>query len=625
MTAPGGTPAALRSVYLWAGQATIDLQRVKLPDIPVDEGAHTAAYGPAAAGELARAGLNCAFLSMNWGFPPEIERTHWEDFARAAAVYRAAGFRVLGYVQASNCVVTGSYTSRGWYAITPDGRAVPYYASRRMTCLNNPEWLAEVHNHAMRVLELGGDGVFFDNIWMGATAWVLGGAPGGFAGCACERCRSSYRADSGREMPRRLGHDAESAAYLDWRAGVVARRLGDWAAAIRERKPSAWVVANNCDVILRDSIALMGIDPPRVARCQDALLVENVAMARYEPRRRRVVANALPLKALQALVPDRPVLALTYEHGIGLDRRPSALRLRRALSEAVAVGASPVLKGSEFLDTSGRLTVLTASDFTPMLEAAGSFLRWLHEHERLYRDSAPAPLAGIYLDAAGLRERWGRVTPATFAVATALLAEAIPFAFYTAADLAAPSFAPPPILVPPGVAPPVTAAAGVRLVVVPLGLIDVPAAPSRFLGRRPVRFLADRPLRSLARRYFGSARVRRMVDKSGLTARFLESALFTVPKRSAEIRRLLDLAGPRRVESEAPVLVERRRTPDGRLRLHIVSYTDAPQKVIVHGTAGPLAAWYSPDAATSVEADGGEIRVQLETYVVLEWTGTHNS
>jgi len=619
MSSLHGTPATLRSVYLWAGQATIDLQRVKLPDLPVDEGAHTAAYGRTAARVLADAGLNCAFLSMNWGFPPEIERAHWDDFGRAAAIYREAGFRVMGYVQASNCVATGSYASRGWYACTPDGRAVPYYASRRMTCLNDPEWLAEVRQHALRVLDLGGDGVFFDNIWMGATAWVLGGRPGGFAGCACERCRTLYRAESGREMPRGLGSDEASAVYLDWRAGVVARRLGEWAAAIRERQPGAWVLANNCDVILRDSVALMGIDPARVARCQDALLVENVAMARHEPSRRRVVANALPLKALQALVPDRPVLALTYEHGIGLDRRPSGPRLCRALAEAVAVGASPVLKGSEFLDSQGRLTVLTASDFDPMREAAGSFLRWVGANESLYRDSRPAPLAGVYLDAAGLREEWGRVTPATFAVATALLAEAIPFAFFTAAALAGASPAGlPPILVPPGVTPPTTTA---RLVMIPPGVLDVPAASSRFLGRRPVRFLADRPLRSLARRYFGSARVRRLVDKFGLTARFLESALFTVPRRSAEVRRLLDLAGPRRVESEAPVLVERRRSPDGRMRLHVVSYSDVPQRVVVHGT-GALRAWHSPDAGTSVEAKDGEVRVHLETYVVLEWTGS---
>jgi hypothetical protein len=608
-------PAALRSVYLWAGRATVDLQRVKLPDIPVDEAAHEAAYAPAAAQELANNGLNCAFLSMNWGFPPEIERAHWDDFARAADVYRAAGFRVLGYVQASNCVAAGSYAGRDWYARTPDGRAVPYYAGRRMTCLNHPDWLAEVHAHARRVLDLGGDGVFFDNIWMGATAWVLGGRVGGFAGCACERCRAAYRAHGGREIPARLDPGVDASDYLEWRAGIVARRLGEWGAAIRERRADAWVLANNCDVVLRDSIGLLGIDPPRVARAQDALLVENIAMARYRPRQRRLIANALPIRALQALVPDRAVLALTYENGIGLDGRPSGTRLCRALAEAVAVGASPVLKGSEFLDTQGRMTVLTAPDFAPMRQAAGGFLRWVHEHEHLYRDAVPAPDFGIYLDAALLRERWSDVAPATFAVAVALLREAVPFAFYTREALESGSSWP-PIVIPPGVAPP-DVRPGVALVPIAPDEIDIPAASSPALGHAAVRRIADWPLRTLARYYFGSPWVRRLVDRSGLTARFLESALFTVPHRSAALRHRLGPAAAG-VESSQPVLVERRRRADGVTLLHLVNYSDEKARVVIRG-AGALRAWYSPDPQTSVVSEGGAVWVELTTYVVLEW------
>jgi hypothetical protein len=555
---------------------------------------------------------------MNWGFPPEREGPHWDDFARAAAVYRAAGFRVIGYVQASNCVVSGSYADRDWYAVTPDGRPVPYYHGRRMTCLNHPDWRREVRAHALRVIELGGDGVFFDNIWMGATAWVMGGRLGGFAGCACRHCRGAFRASSGGEIPARLRGGREDAVYLRWRADVVAGRLTEWADAVRARRPGAWILANNCDVVLRDSMGLLGIDPPRVSRCQDALLVENIAMARYVPEKRRIIANALPVKALQALVPDRTVLALTYEHGIGLDRRPSAARLRRALAEAVAVGAAPVLKGSEFLDSQGRLTVLTAPDFEPMRASAASFLQWLAAHEALYRDVERAPAAAVYLDADALRERWGDVTPGTFAVAAALLRERIPFTFVTRETLAAADADHPPVLIPPGVVPP-AAPPSTRLVVIPEGALDVPAAPSRLLARRPVRALADRPLRALARHYFGSARVRRLIDRSGLTARFLESPLFTVPQRSAEIARLLRDADRPALACDVPILVERWRGRDGLTRLHLVNYVDAVADVTLRGTP-PLAASYSPDEATRVERVGDGIQIHLQTYAVLEWT-----
>jgi hypothetical protein len=611
------SPAGFRSVYLWAGRATVDLQHVKLPDLPVDVEAHEAAHTEASAQTLAAAGLNVVFLSMNWGFPPELERGHWDDFSRAADVYRRAGFHVLGYVQASNCVYAGSYRSRDWYARDPEGRPVPYYHGRRMTCLNHPEWQAEVRQHARRVLDLGGDGIFFDNIWMGATAWVLGGRLGGFAGCACSHCVAAFAADGGTRIPLRLDGGADAARYLDWRAGVVARRLSEWAAAVRERRPGAWVLANNCDVMLRDSAGLLGVDPARVARPQDALLVENVAMARHKPEKGRLIANALPLKALQALVPDRRVLALTYEHGIGIDGRPSGLRLRRALAEAAAVGAAPVLKGSEFLDARGRLTVLTAPDFTPMRDAAGAFLRWLGEHDFLYRDAEPAPAAGIYLDAEGLRTRWADVVPATFAVALALLRSGVPFTFFTPEGLRASSRDTPPVLVPPGVTPP-SVPAGLRLVVLPPGIPDIPAAPSPFLQSAFARALADRPLRALARHYFGSARVRRAFDRAGLTARFLESPLFTLPRRSAEVLEALGPSPAPMVVSDRPVLAESWRSRDGVLRLHLVNYDDAVSRVSVPGQPAPTAV-YSPDGPVDVDSEHG-LHVHVQTYAVLEWT-----
>jgi hypothetical protein len=604
-TAP---PAALRSVYLWAGRATVDLLRVKLPDLAVDAPAHEAAHSPEAARELAACGLNTAFLSMNWGFPPELEEPHWQDFARAARIYREAGMRVLGYVQASNCVVAGSYAARDWYARTPRGKFVPYYHGRRMTCWNHPGWIEEVRAHALRVLELGGDGVFFDNLWMGATAWVMGGAVGGFAGCACERCAAAYRQASGAELPRRLGPGSNG--YLRWRASVVAQRFAGWAAAIRERDPLALVVANNCDVILRDSTGVLGIDPIAVGRVQDKLLLENVAMARYDERGRRLVANALPVKILSALAPGRPVLALSYERGIGIDRPPDARRLRRSLAEALAVGASPVLKGTEYRDTLGRMTVITSPDFARVLEEAAGLLRWVGEHAALYRDSEPAPLAGVYCDAEGLRERWAQTAPATFAVAIALVRAGIPFAFLTSLREAAG-----PVLLPPGVAPPDAGARAV-LIPVPPSELDVPGAGSRLSAHPWARALADRPLRTLSSAYFGRPTIRRFVDDVGLTSRFLESPLFALPRRWPAAVRLLAGHTEPAIESPAPVLVERWRGPAGTLRWHLVSYADEPITLTLRA---PFHAVHSPDPLTDAAPNAdGTTRVRLDTYAIVE-------
>jgi Hypothetical glycosyl hydrolase family 15 len=179
------TPATMRGVYLWAGDATVRLQRAKFPDADVDVDAHRHAHSSEAARELAATGINYAFLTMNWGFPPEEETEYWDQFNDAVGRYHGEGFRVIGYVQASNCLAEGSHAGRDWYARTPAGRTIPYYRNRLMTCWNHPDWIEQVAARARQVVAAGADGVFFDNLWMGATPWILDGRVGGFAGCAC--------------------------------------------------------------------------------------------------------------------------------------------------------------------------------------------------------------------------------------------------------------------------------------------------------------------------------------------------------------------------------------------------------------------------------------------------------
>jgi hypothetical protein len=326
-------PGLTRPVYLWAGQPTIDLQRVKFPDIPIDVRAHLRAHQEQGVAALRSLGVNIAFLSMNWGFPPEIEREHWREFAQARRLYNEAGIDVLAYVQASNCVASGSFADADWFALDHRGRRIPYYHRRFMTCWNHEGWIQQVRTQALRALEAGAQGVFFDNVWMGATPWVLGGALGGFAGCACGRCHAAYRRDTQHSIPVRLENDRPSESWLRWRAGIVQQRFADWCSAIRAHTPGAMVSSNSCDVVLRDTTGLFGLDYHALAPLQDALLVENVAMPRYDAARRRLVANALPLKAVRAAASGKPIFAVTYEHGIGLDASPSPRRLRRAICE----------------------------------------------------------------------------------------------------------------------------------------------------------------------------------------------------------------------------------------------------------------------------------------------------
>jgi hypothetical protein len=615
MSHAGRSAAAIRGVYLWAGSATIDLHRAKFPDRAIDRDAHMHAHSPAAADALAERGINWAFLSMNWGFPPELETTHWMEYELAARTYNAAGIRVIGYVQASNCLASGSYADRDWYAVTPTGRRIPYFRNRLMTCWNAPAWIEEVGRNAERAIELGGDGVFFDNLWMAATPWTLGTAAGGFAGCACARCRWEFERSNGVPLPSRLEPDAASSAYLAWRSGIVTRRLAGWRERVRLAAPEAVVSTNSCDAVLRDTRTLFGQSLPQLAPLQDAMLVENVAMPRFSERRRKLVANAIPLKAVRAVAGQRPVLAVTYENGIGLDGPPPSDRLRRAVAEAAAVGAAPVLKGSEYLDTEKRFTVITAPALRSALDDVAPLLRWMASNPRLFEGGTHAPLVQVLYDAHGMDAHWAATAPGTLATALALVREGIPFAFVTTQRLEDDDHANLPLLVPPGIRTGCVPVPSGRSVTLEADDVGGLREPSRLFAFKATRHLADRLLGSLSRAYFGSAPVRRLIDGTGATARFLQSPFFEWSTRSRVLERC-GVATP--VRTTLPALVERWRLADGAIALHIVNYTDGANVMALHADVPPRL--HTPDRNTRLVRRGQAVHLELDTYAVLEWT-----
>lgn len=562
------------AVYLWAGTATIDLQRTKFPDVPVDTDAHMYAHSREAAAELARCGIKLAFLSMNWGFPSEIEWRHWQEFAEATQAYRAHGIDVVAYVQASNCVCIGSYMERDWYAVDPHGYYVPYFPNRMMTCWNSAEWIANVEEHAVRALKFGAHGVFFDNLWMGATPWTYNNKVAGFAGCACGTCRKLFHDTTGFDIPVRLRGDAASDAYLAWRAAIVHARLSRWRQTIQSHDPAALVMVNNCDVVLRNTRAMFGLDPAQLAPLQDAILIENVALPRVNGS--RLVANALPLKALQALAPGKPILSVAYERGIGLDGPPAPARIRRFIAEVSAVGATPVLKGSEYLDDRKHFSVLTAPAFQHVRDAAGELLNWLHERPVLLMDRTRLPHVHVPIHS---EAGWMHGMGPALVSAMGLLRAQIPFEF-----------------------------------TVMQGKTPEPGSSNGRYASRMVGGMLDPFMRRLTRTYFASAPVRRWVDRTGLTARFLQSPFFDVPAGWRDIWRTHNPAPPF-ARSEQPILVERWRTASGQTTLHIVNYSEAPVVVEVTGTGGALEL-HTPDGETKwLDAASGQLR--LRCYAIV--------
>src|SRR5262249_2010834 len=151
------------------------------------------------------------------------------------------GMRVAAYVQPSNAVVMGSYAARDWYAVTPKGRRIPYYAGRCFTCLNHLEWRATVHARVAGAVAAGADAVFLDNCAFGGWPAPSSRASTACAACFCDRARGSSRPWQGARgqappgIPRlfRPGRDPVAREFAHWRAWTLTAFLRELRDALR--------------------------------------------------------------------------------------------------------------------------------------------------------------------------------------------------------------------------------------------------------------------------------------------------------------------------------------------------------------------------------------------------------
>lgn len=631
---PGAEPWGVgtdRPVYFWAGAASARFQQAKFPGSTADEVAHLDGVRAAGLERLRAAGFNWAFLAASWGFPPEVEADDWADFARAARLARTRGIRAFAYIQASNAFATGSYADRDWYAVTPEGRRIPYYAGRFMTCLNHPDWRAEVAERIRGLADAGADGLYFDNVWMGATPWVLGPTYGGFAGCACARCRSEYRTAEGAEIPRRIDpEDPDAPRYLRWRADLVTRRLREWVELARSCRPTILTSANACAAVLRHAYVLFGIDYAAWSRFLDVVLVEDVALPEYRRHGRRSFSQAaVTAKAARAAAAPTPVATVSYDRGIGLDGAADSRRLRQALAEAAACDAVGVVKGAEYLDPEGRFTVLTAPAFASARETCGEVLGWLAEHAGLYRDRQPAAALGLLYPYDEAAERWECWAPSFFGAATALLVHGLPFRIVTAGQLRSVRDDPngPAILLAAGDSGEAAlrsdldrAAGSCRVVRLPDGFWSPPFSarpPATVATRRRRRWLS--PLLTTAQyAYFTHPTFQRLMHRTGLVDVGMRPPYFRVPRNAGRLlERLGPVPGPR-ARAAVPVLVEHWRA--GRVdQLHLVNYGPTPERVTLTPHLPESLEMMSPDGPVDWRRTPEGIELRLDTYAVVLW------
>lgn len=623
-----------RPVYFWGGPDTVRMNRLKFMDAPTNEAVHLEAHTPQAARLLLEAGFNWAYLMDNWGFPPEEDEAQHHSFRQGVEVFHRAGIRVFGYVQLSNCVYTGSYRQKDWYASDPWGRPIYYYTGRYMTCWHHPEWREQLRQRVRGVVEAGADGVFFDNPWMGLHALPLLGTWVTGAGCFCPRCQAAYaRASGGLPIPTHLDPDlAETRHYLAWRADVVWRLIEELAEFARSLRPDVAVSENVYDVINRNHFADFGVDLRRAAAVSDVVMIEDHSL----PRRiseGMLVNNAITCKAARAWSGETPVTTNPYIAGIGFDPVYTPRQFRRAVAEGAACGAATVVKGTEFFDLrDGGFTLLTGAPFGEEREALGRIHRWLAAHADLYQRRQETSPVAVYFPYPDLPFDWRYAAPLTFAACQTLLVAGIPFRIVGPGSWEGVRL----LILPPGergaLQPRVQALihSGGRVIALGEGY---PGAQWVWPQERPrPTFLQQHPslcsgigrgALALYRAYFSSRAFRRLLDGANITQRVIQGGpegnpIFRVPpaeERLALLDALGDLPLPR-VEAARPVLIEWWRER-GREQIHLVNYDDAPQELEVVLPWMVRAHALSPDHESHLTLEGRSLRLHLDVYTVL--------
>lgn len=622
-----------RAITLWGGAGTRRIMSLTFPECKIDDKAYDLAFSSDGASRVAALGFNWVFLNFSWGFPPEIEQPDWELFRTAVRHYHAAGIRVFGYIQASNCVYQGSYIDKDWYALDPNGNKIYCFIGRYYTSLLHPAWQAEVRDRVRMLVDTGADGIFFDNPWMGGVGFDIAEMPLGVIGSYDEYSQSAYaREFDGRRIPLVLNtRDPAVVEYLRWRTATAIRVLGRWIEVARKCNPRILISANNFDVIARNSYVTMGADLPGLAATQDVITVENFSWPRLDEDE-AVVANAITIGATQAHAGGKPVSTKPYKCGVGLERVGLPLEFKRLITEATAMGSPVVVQGSG-LRYLNRITLLLHRRYHAQQEAVATMNEWLEANQEWLSQRRPASSLAIYHPYDAVHWHWNQIAPLFFAACETLILNGFPLRIVGDEVWE-----------------------GVQTLLLPPGEIEgldsrleqfvndggkvIALGKKRSVVSQHVLWENWRPIRSRVphwrwfrkrlnqgaaiswRAYHHYRFARWMARRFRIREAMSQSPMYIVPPQPLQ-QALVDAIGTDvlpRVDSENATLLTVWQEPNGHHQWHIVNYGDAPQKVTLHlGSLTPT--WvYTPGEATLQQVVGSSLVLTVDVAKVVRAT-----
>ena len=352
--------AGITIIALWAQSlpgASRDL-RVGVAGHAFD---HVGAIGDQAEAALA-SGASIIYVS-GMGGPGYLGLTSVDAMARqrqAATTYlrnaKRQGIRLaIGYVCATSIVKLETFDQNwpaefrarfhlppsGWRQQDRHGNPLPswYGGDYQPACMNNPDWRAYERFMVRQQLEVGCDGVFFDNPTVHPQ------------GCYCPCCMDKFAQFLRREgllsapgpQPvntlRELA-DKHPAAFMRFRAMTAHDFLADMRAYARSINHSALITANNS---LNSADALYAqcrsyaYNIYELSQAEDFVIVEDMSSQPRALPDGRVIEYGPTYKQLHAISHGKPVVAVTVAES---DYHTPPQLVRLAMAEAAANDAS---------------------------------------------------------------------------------------------------------------------------------------------------------------------------------------------------------------------------------------------------------------------------------------------
>lgn len=609
-----------RPIYLWAGPGTIRMNKVKFMQVDVDEKVHMDAHETQIADLVVNTLYqNWIHLTYNWGFPPETEQEDWDSFEAATKEYHAQKAKVFAYIQSSNCVFSGSFAQKNWYALTSQGKKVYYYSGRYMTCFQNQDWINYLKERIADAINRGADGIFFDNLWYGLQpnslfrTWLSG------AGCYCDTCKERYFSEKGRPIPVFTDlKKKEVVDYFEWRADRMTEVIQELSSYARLIKPDVMISANDYDPVMRPVKLIFGIDFPKLAKIQDITMIENFALPKYQTQPEIIlVNNTLTVRNTQPFLPPQKHLSvLSYDAGIGFDPVYPVNRILTGMAEAAALGCSMTTKGTEYHDGE-KMTLLTAHEYQEQQKAIGQFHHWLEDNQTIFQKQKERCAEVVILHPGEkLWQQWHKLAPIFFAVQQTLLFKGIPWKVIPSLRDGKPEDQ----LI-------IFSESDVREATHHnLSFIDALDLPfsktirdSFFEKNSKFRPVLSTITDQLIRGYHSSRPMRWMMDKLGMSKLVTHTPFFKIHHGLLEEELLgkLNLQNFFRVISEFPVLIDVWKTEKDQFHIHLVNYYPHNQSIRLFSPNSQPMNLISPNSKTQILQASNEVEMTIDLYNIL--------